>query len=97
MWRLEEEKSCSHFGRSPALPTRRKGRALTAVTSAALLTFFAGGVTVLGTRIHQPDLAVEPQLSSDQMHKVWAQIWTASEVEAERCLQFKEDLARKGM
>jgi len=70
---------------------------LTSVTNAALLTFFAGGITVLGTRVHQPDLQIKSQLASDEMHKAWAQIWTASEVEAERCLQFKEDLARKGM
>lgn len=77
--------------------TSFRGRALTTVTNSALLTFFSAGVTFLGTRIHQPNPHTVSQHSSDEPHKAWAQIWTASEAEVERCLELKEDMARKGL
>lgn len=75
----------------------RKGAALTAVTNSALLTFFANGVTVLGTRVHPPNEEVSSDHLTDNTSSAWAQIWTASEAEVERCMELKDDLARKGM
>ena len=60
------------------------------MTTASLDAFFSAGVRILGVLIH-------PTSVVDTEEKLWAQVWTGSEEEVQKCLKLKDTLAEKAM
>jgi hypothetical protein len=61
------------------------------VTAKELKDFFSAAIRVIDVHLH-PSLP-----GQDGLIKQWAQVWTCSDEEVDKCLTLKESLASKGM
>lgn len=68
---------------------------LTVVTTGDLTAFFAHGIKVLGVLRHPFDPAAPKDDTASQT--TWAQIWTTSEEEVQRCLDMKPAFENKNL